>query len=343
MEETRNSTLQHPGAVGSECTHSESNSVPGHHGDPSAEYAALKSTAALVERAQSVLRLTGKDPAGMLNAILTNDVPKEDFRGVYAALLDQKGRVQTDLRVLKDGEDILILTEPEGAEAARAILGRYAPFSRVKVEDLTGIEDPWTTLGVYGPNSASLIGTDALEEHETRTLEAGGATALTVGVSIPVPGYELVGPANEIQKIRERLIENGALLVGSHAYETARIEAGTPRFGPDITPENFPAEAGILERAISFSKGCYPGQETVARMHYRGHPNRTLHRLIVEGAAPTPGTPILQKARQVGRITSVAPLPVEGKTLALGYLHRNADLDKALVAGEAKITPLVET
>ena len=343
MEETRNSALQHPGAVGAEYTHSAGNSVPDHHGDPHAEYAALKNSAGLVERDQSVLRLSGKDPTGMLNAILTNDVPKEAYRGVYAALLDQKGHVQADLRVLKDGQDILILTEPEGAEAARAILGRYAPFSRVKIENLSGVEEPWTTLGVYGPDSTNLLGTAEFEEHETSSLEIGGVTVLAAGVQLPVRGCDLVGPANELQEVRRRLVENGAPPAGFHAYETVRVGAGIPRFGPDITPENFPAEAGILERAVSFAKGCYPGQETVARMYYRGHPNRTLHRLAVAGTPPQPDTPILQNDKQVGKITSVAPLPINGQTLALGYLHRNADPEDVLNAGEAHVTLLTET
>ncbi|MGH3106014.1 MAG: YgfZ/GcvT domain-containing protein, partial [Rubrobacteraceae bacterium] len=119
-----------------------------------------------------------------------------------------------------------------------------------------------------------------------------------------------------------------------------RIEAGVPRFGSDITPENFPAEAGILERAVSFEKGCYPGQETVARMHYRGHPNRELHRFVVEGTPPGSGAEIAQSGRQVGWITSVAPLPVDGKILALGYLHRNADPRGELESGETRLRNL---
>ena len=92
---------------------------------------------------------------------------------------------------------------------------------------------------------------------------------------MPVGGYDLLGPSDALETARNHLRERGAVAAGLDAYEAARIEAGVPRFGSDITPENFPAEAGILERAVSFEKGCYPGQETVARMHYRGHPNRS--------------------------------------------------------------------
>ncbi len=313
--------------------------VPGRYGDPTAEYAALKQGAAVVDFSyKEILRLTGKDPTGLLDAILTNRVPKEERLGVYAALLNQKGRIQTDLRVLKDGSgDLLLDTEPEGAAAAKEILGRYAPFSRVKVEDLSEEKPPWGILGFYGPRAGELLGGASLEEHETTEIEIGGVTVLAGGVTLPVSGYDLIGPSDKLRTVREQLVARGAVPTGLEAFETTRIEAAVPRFGSDITPENFPGEAGILERAVSFTKGCYPGQETVARMHYRGHPNRNLHQLVIEGAPPQPGAQILQSDKQVGTITSVAPLPVDGRTLALGYLRRSADPDAPLLVGESRI------
>ena len=316
-------------------------SVPAHYGDSAAEYAALEGGAAVVDLShRTILRLAGKDPVGMLGAILTNDVPKDDNVGVYAALLNPKGRIQTDLRVLKTHRGVLIDTEPEGAAAAREILGRYAPFSRVTLEDLSGNETAWGILGLYGPQSKGLLGNLELAEHESCEMTFGDNPALAAGVAVPVPGYDLIGPQDAIEATLEHLIELGAVPVGLHAYETARIEAGIPRFGSDITPENFPAEAGILERAVSFHKGCYPGQETVARMHYRGHPNKRLHRLAVEGTPPSPGAPIFQNGKQAGTVTSVAPLPVEGRIFALGYLHRKADAQGTLHAGDAIVRPV---
>ena len=163
----------------------------------------------------------------------------------------------------------------------------------------------------------------------------GDTKVLAAGVAAPVPGFDLLGLEEALRAAREHLKRAGAEPVSPEAYETARIEAGFPRFGADITPENFPAEAGILERAVSFEKGCYPGQETVARMRYRGHPNKTLHRLAIEGPPPAPGTPIVQNEKQVGKVTSVAPLPISDRHLALGYLSRNADPDALLQAAEA--------
>src|SRR5215210_3248824 len=312
--------------------------VPTHHGDARAEYEALKGGAALLDRSdRSVLRLAGKDPVGMLNAVLTNEVPKEPSLGVYALLLNPKGRIQADLRVLKSGEDVLIEVEPEGVAAAKELLGRYAPFYRVGLEDLSETAASWGVLGLYGPRAGDLLEGPDLAEHESVKVSLNGADLLAAGVAVPVGGYDLLGPADALEAARNHLRERGAVAAGLDVYEAARIEAGVPRFGSDITPENFPAEAGILERAVSFEKGCYPGQETVARMHYRGHPNKTLHRLVVDGPSPTPGTPITQDEKQVGMITSTAPLLVNGRTLALGYLSRNARTDAPLSAKQATI------
>jgi tRNA-modifying protein YgfZ len=297
---------------------------------------ALREGAAVVDRSERrILRLTGRDPVGMLNAVLTNDVPED--RGAYAMLLSPKGRIQTDLRVTKADDGILIDTEPEGVEAAKEILGRYAPFSRVKLEDLS---DSWSVLGLYGPRAAGLLGDLGLAEHRSKEIEIEGRALLCVGVAVPVSGYDLIGPEETLDAARGYLISRGATQADLASYETARIEAGVPRFGADITPENFPGETGVLSRAVSFEKGCYPGQETVARMHYRGHPNKNLHRLVVEGPSPVPGAGILQGEKQVGHLTSIAPLPVNGETLALGYLSRNADVQGELRAGDATLRSL---
>ena len=284
------------------------------------------------------MRLSGKKAVEMLNAVLTNQVPEEDRLGVYALLLNPKGRIQADLRVLKSGEDVLIAVEPEGAAAAKELLGRYAPFYRVRLEDLS--DASWGVLGLYGPRAGELLEAPDLAEHASAVVSLNGADLLVAGVAVPVGGYDLLGPSDALETARNHLRGQGAVAAGLDAYEAARIGAGVPRFGSDITPENFPAEAGILERAVSFEKGCYPGQETVARMHYRGHPNKMLHRFVIEGSPPAPDTPIFQNEKQVGKITSIAPLPVNGETLVLGYLSRSADEQEPLHAGDAPLRPL---
>ena len=302
--------------------------------------AALRNGAAVVERTgRGVLRLAGKDPLGMLNAVLTNSLPPGADPGAYALLLNPKGRVQADLRVLRSGQDVLVDTEPEGVGAAREILGRYAPFSRVKLEDLS---NDWSVLGLYGPKAGDLLESPDLAEHGTAEVEIDGEALLAAGVAAPVPGYDLLGPSEAVDRAKEVLAARGAVSAGPDAYETARVEAGIPRFGSDLTPENFPGEAGVLDRAVDFKKGCYPGQETVARMHYRGHPNRTLFRISYTGEHLAPGTPILQGEKTVGAITSVAPSPVDGETLALCYLSRNTDLDEPAIAAGSEVRILGE-
>jgi len=316
--------------------------VPRNAAEPNEDPAldALRAGAALVERTgRGVLRLAGKDPLGMLNAILTNSVPPDPGKGAYALLLNPKGRIQTDLRVLKDGDAVIVDTEPAGTEAAREMLGRYAPFSRVKLEDLSGA---WSVLGLYGPRANELLGGPELAEHETSEVEIGGETLLAAGVAAPVPGFDLLGPSEAVARANKLLSDRGAILAEPGAYETARVESGTPRFGSDLTPENFPGEAGVLERAVDFGKGCYPGQETVARMRYRGHPNKTLYRISLPGERPAPGTPVLQNEKTVGTVTSVAPLPVKGETLALCYLSRSANLDEPITASNSKVRVLGE-
>jgi len=329
--------------------------VPQNNADPNdpAGYAALREGAAVVARPERrIFRLAGRDPIGMLNAVLTNAVPANGDRGAFAMLLDPKGRIQADLRVVKADDAILIDTEPEGAEAAKEILGRYAPFSRVKLEDLSD----WNVLALYGPRAADLLGNPDLAEHETTRAEVGGASVLIVGVAVPARGYDLIGPAGSIGTIRGHLIRAGATPADHDAYETVRIAAGVPHFGTDITPENFPGESeNSLERAVSFGKGCYPGQETVARMHYRGSPNKKLYRFELEPGSTEPpeaGDEILQGEKKlvgpissvdiVGWLTSVAPFPVDGKTYALGYLARKADLEAPMRAEDAKILAVTQ-
>jgi folate-binding protein YgfZ len=313
---------------------------PQNNADPNdlVGYTALQRGAVVVRSERRIFRLAGKDPIGMLNAILTNDVPAHGATGAYAMLLDPKGRVQTDLRVVKASDEILIDTEPEGAQAAEEILGRYAPFSRVKLEELSD----WEALGLYGPRAKELLGIPDLAEHGSLRTEIGGVSVLVVGVAVPVGGCDLIGPAGSLGTIREYLIGAGATPAGPGAYETVRITAGVPRFGADITPENFPGESeNSLERAVNFGKGCFPGQETVARMRYRGSPNKKLYRFELEPdptEPPEAGDEILQEGKKlVGRLSSVAPFPVDGKIYALGYLARKANLEAPMRAEDAKI------
>jgi len=186
----------------------------------------------------------------------------------------------------------------------------------------------------YGVTTNNLLGVTMVMLDGT-VVEIGGK-------HLDSAGYDLLGPLEAVTRARETLLERGAVPAGPDAHETVRVWAGVPRFGSDLTPENFPGEAGILGRSVDFGKGCYPGQETVARMRYRGHPNRTLYRVSHEGYSLAPGAPILQGEKTVGTVTSVAPLSVDGVTVALCYLSRNADLHAPLVTGDGRVEVLGE-
>ncbi|WP_162924796.1 YgfZ/GcvT domain-containing protein [Rubrobacter indicoceani] len=267
-----------------------------------------------------VLRLSRKsragDPTGMLDAILTNDAPKEEAGAVYSLLLNAKGRVLTDVTVVKDGEDLLVVVEGEGVEAARETLGRYAPFSRVEVQ-----ETELVVLGLFGPGASDIVPDGEETVYASPLFE---------------PSFLLLTAGDELPRTLTRLKEAGAVAAEEKAYETERVYRAIPRFGRDVTPENFPAEAHLERRAIDFKKGCYPGQETVARMHYRGQPNKLLYRFMAEGNVE-PGSAIFQNEKEVGYVTSVAPLEVDGETYALGYLKRRADATGELVSGNAAL------
>lgn len=319
-----------------EYTHVAGLSLPAHHGDPNSEYGALRDGAALVDLSHRPLfRLSGKDPAALLATVATNDIPDTEDLGAYALLLGSKGHVRTDLRAVKNGEEILIDIETEGEQALQEILGRYAPFYRLKLEELS----QWSVLGLYGPRAGELLGVN-LREHQSREIDVGGANLLAAGVALPAGGLDLIGPTEAVRAAWDHLLPLGATPTGIHALETARIESGLPRFGSDFTPENFPAEANLLDRAVSLRKGCYPGQETVAKMYYRGRPNRTLYRFTLGDAPPEEGAEILQNGERVGNLTSVAPLRIDGKIPALGYLSRKADPESPVQADGSPLSPV---
>src|SRR3712207_4311223 len=145
--------------------------IPVHHEDLAAGYAVLGEDAALVDLShRTVLRLSGGGAVEMLNAVLTNQVPEGDHLGAYALLLNPKGRIHTDLRLLKGGGGVLIDVEPEGAAAAKELLGRYAPFYGVGIEDLSETETAWGILGLYGPRAGDLLDGTELAEQDRKSV-----------------------------------------------------------------------------------------------------------------------------------------------------------------------------
>jgi tRNA-modifying protein YgfZ len=251
------------------------------------------SSPALAARPRAFVRVSGPGAEDYLQRMLSNDVAAlEPGDSCEALLLTPKARVIASMRVIRrDTEDFLLATEPELGEPLRAELTRMRFAARAEIE---------------------------LEEHSSWVL-LGGETAPDGALAFANEDYGV--PALEVLDAEApdlRRLEDGEL-------EALRIAAGTPRYGAEIDDRVLPAEAGLVARAISLEKGCFPGQEPVARLHYRGHANRALRRLRVASAAP--GDEIHWNEKVVGRVTSAVP----GQ--ALGYVRVEVPEDALLVVG----------
>jgi tRNA-modifying protein YgfZ len=302
-----------------------------------AQYRQLREECGLLDRsARGKLIVSGAEAADYLQGQLTNDVEAlEPGEGQYAALLDRKGHMQTDMRVLRPGEEpsYLIDTEPVALEAARRHLQTYKIGREVELEDATGER---AILSLIGPRSVEVAGTAALPENACETATVGGIECLAVGTAT---GIDLIAAVADLARLREALLEAGAVEVSPEAVEILRIERGTPRFGAEMGTETMPAEAGIVEDAISFTKGCYIGQETVARLHYKGKPNRHLRGLRLSAAA-APGATLRLGEKEVGRLGGTAVSPALGP-IGLAIVRREAEPGSELAVGEDGVTAQV--
>jgi len=301
-----------------------------------AQYRQLREECGLLERSErGLIRISGPDGAEYLQGQLTNDVEAlSPGEGQYAALLDRKGHMQADMRVLRiSAEEIWIDTEPEALTAALRHLEMYKIGRDVTVVDV-GTER--TILSLIGPRSVEIAGTAALPEFACEATTVGGVECLAVGSDA---GIDLIAKTADAARLRDALLAAGANEVDAEAAEIVRIEAGTPRFGAEMSAKTMPAEAGIVERAVSFTKGCYIGQEPVARLHYKGRPNRHLRGLELSAPASAEASLRLGE-KEVGRIGSVGVSPARGP-IALAIVRREAEPGSELAVGEAGVTARV--
>lgn len=294
------------------------------------------------------LLVTGPDAAEYLQGQLTNDVESLDVGdGQYAALLDRKGHMQADLRVLRasavplpsmdrernSGTVIWSDTEAVALPPVLKHLTMYSVGRDVAVADVTAEA---AILSLIGPRAVEIAGTAALPEYANEAASLAGVEFLAAGTR---EGIDLVCAAAEAGRLREALLSAGAVEVGAEAAEILRVEAGVPRFGAEMTGETMPAEAGIVEDAVSFTKGCYIGQETVARLHYKGRPNRHLRGLRLSAPAE-PGASVRLGEKDVGRVGSAVVSPAHGP-IALAILRREAEAGAELAVGEDGVTARV--
>jgi folate-binding protein YgfZ len=301
-----------------------------------AQYRQLREECGLLDRSErGKLLLTGPEAAEYLQGQLTNDIEAlAPGEGCYAALLDRKGHMQADMRVLRLAEDVVLVdTEAEALPAACRHLEMYKVGREVAVEDVT---EARVLLSLIGPRSAELSGAPPLPEYACEPLSVNGVECLAVGTAF---GIDLIAPAADGERLRAALAEAGAVEVSPGAVEILRIEAGTARFGAEMDLLTMPAEAGIVATAVNFEKGCYIGQETVARLHYRGKPNRHLRGLRLSAPAK-PGEALLAGEKEVGKIGGSCVSPLHGP-IALAILRREAEPGTELSVGEDGVTAQV--
>jgi tRNA-modifying protein YgfZ len=299
-----------------------------------AQYRQVREECGLLDRSErGKLVVGGSEAAEYLQGQLTNDVEAlGPGDGQYAALLDRKGHMQADMRVLRPGEspEIWLDLEPEGLEAARRHLQMYKVGRQVEVADVTAER---SILSLVGPRAVEIAGTAPLPENACNAAVVGGAEAVAVGTA---PGVDLILPAAERDRAWDALLAAGAVEVSPAAAEILRIEAGRPRFGAEMGTETMPAEASIVEQAVSFTKGCYIGQETVARLHYKGKPNRHLRGLKLSAPAAA-GATLRLGDKEVGSIGSAGVSPAHGP-IGLAILRREAEPGSQLSVGEDGVT-----
>ncbi|HEX2387549.1 MAG TPA: folate-binding protein [Solirubrobacterales bacterium] len=295
-----------------------------------AQYRALREEAGLLDRSDRArIVVCGSEAAEFLQGQLTNDVESlEPGAGCYAALLDRKGKVRADMRVLRLADDeFLIDTEPETGDLLQGHLSMYNVGRDAAVE----ADGPGRSLlSLIGPLTPKLLGDAPLvSEHAHREQLLGGAACRVIATDA---GADLLVPADAVEAVTAWLTAEGAQPVVDAAAEIARVEAGRPRVGREIGPQTMPAEAGINDRAVSFTKGCYIGQETVARLHYKGKPNRHLRRLRSEEPLAA-GDPVVAGDREVGTVGTAVISPAEGP-LALAILRREAEPGDEVIVGD---------
>ncbi len=305
------------------------------------QYRALREQAGFLVRDRSALLVSGPDAAEYLQSQLTNDIEAlEPDQGCYAALLDRKGHLVADMRALRlshsHADQIWLDTEPAAFEALRKHLETYKIGREVEVADATS---SWTITSLIGPAAVEAAGCPPLApEHAQHYYERDGISVLAVATD---RGIDLIARPDAAETLKEGLIAGGAEPVTDAAAEVIRVESGRPRFGLDMGPESMPAEAGIVERAVDFEKGCYIGQEPVARLHYRGKPNRTLRGLRLSAPAAL-GDPITHGEREVGTVGTACISPALGP-IALAIVRREAaDGEQVTVGADGVTAELVE-
>jgi folate-binding protein YgfZ len=301
------------------------------------EYQAVTHGCGLLDRSErGKLALTGADAKTFLQGQVSNDVVSlQPGSGCYAAFLTPKGKMLGDVRILDAGEELLLDTERVALQELFNMIRRFSVGYTLELHKRTlqrGL------LSLLGPDAAGVAGAAQLGEVEDshRLIEVDGIAARAIRTDT---GIDLLCDAEDTAALTAALTARGAEPVSETVADCVRVERGRPRYGIDLDDSVIPQEAGLNHRAVSFTKGCYVGQETVARLFYRGKPNRELRGLRLSAPAST-GDEIVFAGKVVGRLASVAESPALGP-IALALVRREAPPGSDVVVGPDQIDAAV--
>jgi folate-binding protein YgfZ len=297
------------------------------------EYRAANQAVILADRSyRGRVRVRGQDRVGFLHNMLSNDIKSlAPGAGLRAAFLSQKGKLNADMIVYRREDSILLEMEPECVIRFTESLSRYIVSEDVVLDDVSG---QGVLLSLEGPRAPDLLASlldQPLPELAPFHFMQNGVDDIPVRLSAvrhgPGPGFDLAVPTDQASVLVERIVSEGERfgmrLAGARTLDTRRIEAGIPRFGIDMDESHLLLETGLEDR-VSFNKGCYIGQEYVARLAHRGHLNRKLVGMKINGASvPSPGDDIIGEGRYLGQVTSATHSPALGHPIALGYVQRD--------------------
>lgn len=338
--------LQRPGAVAASGADS---GVAAHFGDPVREQRALANGSAAVDLSfRGVVTVSGPDRLTWLTTLSSQQVAGlAPGDSAELLLLSVQGRIDFDARIVDDGERAWLLVEAAEAQGLAAWLDSMRFMLRVEVAD---VSEQWGVLGATRRLEAlaTLPGAGPVWQDPWPHIAPGGYSYALVAEDrhpgLERPWFEHLVPADRLEEAATALESAGIGLAGSMAAEALRIAAWRPRFGFETDDRTIPHELDLLRTAVHLAKGCYKGQETIARVHNLGHPPRRLVMLQLDGSAhtlPAAGSPVFQTtddggAKQVGRVTSAA-LHYEMGPVALAVVKRNTDPAATLVVeGEAE-------
>jgi tRNA-modifying protein YgfZ len=305
-----------------------------------ADYRVLTHACGLLDRSErGKLALSGPGALEFLNGQVTNELMTlRAGSGCYAAFLTHKGKMLGDLRILAIGadaqglpEELALDTERIALQALFDMIRRFKIGYQVELHKRTRERG---LLSLIGPRAAAVASAEGLcdAEHAHLPVALDAVEALAVRTDV---GVDLLCDSSDTDALRDALRARGATPVCEAAAECVRIERGRPRYGVDLDDGAIPQEAGLNERAVSFTKGCYVGQETVARLHYKGKPNRHLRGLRLSEPVD-PGASLRLGEREVGHIGSACVSPRFGP-IALALVRREAAPGCELGAGEAGV------